>query len=291
MKFAFIAAEKAHFPIQVLCAVLGVTRSGFYAARGRPPARRTRADQRLAVAIAAIHADSRCCYGSPRVHAELQARGERLGRKRVARLMRQQGLRVRWRRRFRTTTNSEHSFPVAPNIVARHFTVPAPNQTWVTDLTYVWTREGWLYLDVVLDLFSRRVVGWAMSPQMDQKMALDALAMALARRHPPRGLIHHSDRGCQYASRSYRQRLATHGIVCSMSRRGNCWDNAVAESFFATLKRELVDGRDWTTRAEARAAIFEYVEVFYNGHRRHSALGYVSPVAFERQHACAEQAA
>ena len=288
MKFAFIAAEKAHFPVQVLCAVLGVTRAGFYAARGRPPAPRTRADQRLAIAIAAIHAESRRCYGSPRVHAELRARGERLGRKRVARLMRAQGLRVRWRRRFRTTTNSDHAFPIAPNLVARRFTVPAPNTTWVTDLTYVWTREGWMYVVVVLDLFSRRVVGWAMSPQMGQKLALDALAMALARRHPPRGLIHHSDRGSQYASRHYRQRLATHGIVCSMSRRGDCWDNAVAESFFATLKRELVDGRDWATRAEARAAIFEYVEVFYNGHRRHSALGYLSPVAFERQH---EQAA
>lgn len=291
MKFAFIAAEKARFPVQVLCDVLGVTRAGFYAARGRPPAARTRTDQRLAIAIAAIHADSRRCYGSPRVHAELRARGERVGRKRVARLMRAQGLRVRWRRRFRVTTNAEHALPVAPNVVARRFTAPAPNTTWVTDLTYVWTREGWLYLVVLLDLFSRRVVGWAISTQMDQEIAVQALLMALARRHPPRGLIHHSDRGSQYACRQYRQVLAAHDIVCSMSRRGNCWDNAVAASFFATLKRELVYGRDWTKRAEARAAIFEYLEVFYNGQRRHSALGYVSPMAFERQHAQDEQAA
>ncbi len=291
MKFAFIAAEKARFPIEVLCAVLGVTRAGFYAAQGRPVSARTQQDRRLAVAIAAIHAESHQRYGSPRVHAELRDRGQRLGRKRVARLMREQGIRARRRRRFRTTTDSRHTLPIAANVVAREFTTTAPNTTWVTDITYVWTLEGWLYLAVILDLFSRRVVGWAMSARIDRQLALDALGMALAHRQPPRGLIHHSDRGSQYASREYRDALATHGVVCSMSRRGDCWDNAVAESFFATLKLELVYERDWTTRADARAAIFEYLEVFYNRQRRHSALGYVSPLAFERRHEQEQRAA
>lgn len=291
MNFAFIEAEKADFPITQSCAVLGVSRAGFYAWRKRPVAARVGADQRLAVEVAAIHAESRRRYGSPRVHRELRARGQRVGRDRVARLMRTQGLRARAPRRFRTTTDSQHALPIAPNVLARRFTAPAPNTIWVTDMTYLWTLEGWLYLVVILDLFSRRVVGWAMSERMTRQLTLDALTMALTHRQPVRGLIHHSDRGSQYASHDYRRLLAAHGIVCSMSRRGDCWDNAVAESFFSTLKLELVYETAWRTRAEARADVFQYVEGFYNGQRLHSSLGYLSPVAFERQYDQQERAA
>ena len=284
MRFAFIEVEKASFPVSMMCRVLEVSRAGFYAWLSRPEAARAREDQRLAVEIASIHAESRQRYGSPRVHAELLGRGKRTSRKRVARLMRTQGLRARRKRRFRTTTDSGHEFPVAPNVLKRRFEVRAPNTAWVTDITYIWTLEGWLYLVVILDLFSRRVVGWSLSERITRKLALDALTMALARRQPPRGLIHHSDRGSQYASGDYRRALTANGIVCSMSRRGDCWDNAVAESFFSTIKVELVYENDWATRQEARAAVFEYLEVFYNGARRHSSLGYLSPVAFERRH-------
>jgi transposase InsO family protein len=291
VRFAFIEAEKAEFPITRSCAVLGVSRAGFYAWRGRSPAARAGADQRLAVEVAAIHAESRRRYGSPRVHRELRTRGQHIGRKRVARLMRAQGLRARAPRRFRTTTDSQHTLPIAPNVLARRFTASAPNTVWVTDITYLWTLEGWLYLGVILDLFSRRVVGWAMSDRITRQLTLDALTMALTHRQPAHGLLHHSDRGSQYASHDYRRLLAAHGIVCSMSRRGDCWDNAVAESFFSTLKLELVYESAWQTRADARADVFQYVEVFYNGQRLHSSLGYLSPVAFERQYEQQERAA
>ena len=284
MRFAFIEVEKARFPVAMMCRVLEVSRAGFYAWRTRPAAIRVRDDQRLAVEIASIHAESHRRYGSPRVHAELRGRGKNIGRKRVAKLMRKQGLRARGKRRFRTTTDAAHEFPVARNVLKRQFEVKAPNTTWVTDITYIWTHDGWLYLAVILDLFSRRVVGWSMSERITRKLALSALNMALRHRQPPRGLIHHSDRGSQYASGDYRRALATNGIVCSMSRRGDCWDNAVAESFFSTIKLELVYENDWATRTAARAAIFEYLEVFYNGERRHSSLGYLSPVAFEHAH-------
>jgi putative transposase len=287
VKFAFIAAEKATFPVRVLCRTLEVSRAGFYAWQTRPPAARTQADERLGLEIHAIHAESRQRYGSPRVHAELQHRGHRPSRKRVARLMRQHGLCARRPRRFRITTNSEHQQPVAPNVLARRFTATAPDTAWVTDITYLWTAEGWLYCAVILDLFSRAVVGWALSAQISRHLTLRALTMALGRRRPPRGLLHHSDRGSQYASADYRRALKTHGIVCSMSRRGNCWDNAVAESFFATLKVELAHAAQWRTRAQAQDDVFEYVEGFYNGQRRHSALGYLSPVTFERHWATA----
>ena len=284
MKFAFIAAEKASFPVRVLCRTLEVSRAGFYAWQTRPPAARTVADQRLGVEIQAIHAESRQRYGSPRVHAELHHRGQQLGRKRVARLMRQHGLSARRRRRFRVTTDSKHDLPVAPNVLARQFAVAAPDTAWVTDITYLWTHEGWLYLAVILDLFSRAVVGWAVSTQITRQLTLHALTMALGRRRPPSGLLHHSDRGSQYASGDYRRALTAHGMICSMSLRGNCWDNAVAESFFATLKVELgVDDTPWATRAHAHDDVFEYIEVFYNGQRRHSTLAYLSPLAFERQ--------
>jgi len=283
VRFAFIATEKATFPIRVLCRTLHVSRAGFYAWRGRAPSPRARSDARLGLEITTIHAESRERYGSPRIHAELRDRGCRTGRKRVARLMRVRRLTARRRRRFRVTTQSRHQFPVAPNLLARQFTRAAPDQAWVTDITYIPTAEGWLYLAVILDLYSRFAVGWAMSARITDDLTLDALDMALARRCPRRGLLHHSDRGSQYASGDYQQVLAQHGIVGSMSRRGNCWDNAVAESFFATLKVELVHDAAWTTRAAARRELFEYLEPFYNGRRRHSALGYLSPRAFEQQ--------
>jgi len=283
VRFAFIAEEKAAFPVRLLCRTLQVSRAGFYAWEGRPPAPRVQADARLGLEIAAIHAESRQRYGSPRIHAELGHRGCRTSRKRVARLMRTRGLVARRRRRFRVTTHSQHPFPVAPNVLARQFERHQPDRAWATDITYIPTGEGWLYLAVLLDLCSRLAVGWAMSDRITDELTLDALGMALARRRPPQGLLHHSDRGSQYASGDYQQVLAQHGIVGSMSRRGNCWDNAVAESFFATLKVELVHDAAWATRAAARAELVEYLEVFYNGQRRHSALGYLSPRAFERQ--------
>jgi transposase InsO family protein len=283
VRFGFIAAEKATFPVRVLCRMLQVSRAGFYAWQGRPPAPRAQADERLGLEIAAIYAESQRRYGSPRIHAELVDRGCRTSRKRVARLMRVQGLAARRRRRFCVTTQSRHPFPIAPNVLARQFERAAPDQAWVTDITYIPTAEGWLYLAVILDLFSRFAVGWAMSERITDDLTLDALRLAVARRRPPRGLLHHSDRGSQYASGDYQRVLAQHGIVCSMSRRGNCWDNAVAESFFATLKVELVHDAAWATRTTARTELFEYLELFYNGQRRHSALGYLSPRAFERR--------
>jgi transposase InsO family protein len=283
VRFRFIAEEKAAFPVRVLCRTLHVSRAGFYAWQRRPMAPRAQADERLGLEIAAIHAEHRQRYGSPRIHSELVERGCRTGRKRVARLMRLRGLAARRRRRFRVTTQSRHPFPIAPNLLARQFARTGPDRAWVTDITYIPTGEGWLYLAVILDLCSRFAVGWAMNERITDDLTLDALTMALARRRPPAGLLHHSDRGSQYASGDYQRVLAQHGIVCSMSRRGNCWDNAVAESFFATLKVELVHDATWASRAVARRELFEYIEVFYNGQRRHSALGYLSPRAFERR--------
>jgi transposase InsO family protein len=240
------------------------------------------ADRRLLVEVKAAHHASRGTYGSPRLHRELTECGHTVGRHRVARLMRENALQGKRRRRFRNTTQSNHRYPVAENALARRFEVNQPNAAWVTDITYVWTWEGWLYLCVILDLYSRRVVGWAMSERIDQALTLTALQMALQARVPGAGLLHHSDRGSQYAAHAYRDMLGEHGIVCSMSRKGNCWDNAVAESFFATLKVELVYDSVFPTRSRATAAIFEYIEAFYNRVRRHSFLGYVSPVDFER---------
>ncbi len=284
MRFSFIATEKAWYPVALMCRVLHVSRSGYYAWCKRPAAERRRQDQRLTLEVAAIHAESRGRYGSPRVHAELRDRGQRIARKRVARLMRTAGLRARVRRRFRCTTDSKHGMPIKGNLLARRFAMSTPNAGWVSDITYLWTFEGWLYLAIVLDLFSRRVVGWALSERLERGVALDALGMALKGRRPAGGMLHHSDRGSQYASQEYQQLLAAHGILSSMSRSGNCWDNAVAESFFATLKLELVYETQWRTREEARSALFEYLELFYNRQRRHSALGYLSPNQFEQHH-------
>jgi transposase InsO family protein len=281
VKFAFIAAEKAWAPVSILCRVLNVSRSGFYAAQERGPSVRATEDRKLAVAVAAAHSVGRGAYGSPRVHEELKADGVAVSRKRVARIMSELGLEGRRKRPFKATTDSKHDLPVAENVLDRRFEVAAPDVAWVTDITYVWTAEGWLYLAAILDLFSRRVVGLAMSERIDRALVLEALRNAVGRRAPNAGLLHHSDRGSQYASGAYQDALADLGVVCSMSRKGNCWDNAVAESFFATLKTELVYTRRFATRAEAREAIFEFVEVFYNRRRRHSTLGYASPVEFE----------
>ena len=284
MRFAFIEVEKASFPVALMCRVLKVSRAGFYAWRSRPAATRTRQDQALAAVVASIYTNNRGCYGSPRVHAELRERGHCVGRKRVARLMREQGFSARHKRRYRRTTDSRHNFPISANLLARRFAVMRPNAAWVTDITYIWTLEGWLYLAVILDLFSRRIVGWSMNERIDRQLVMDCLQMALAHRQPPDGLIHHSDRGSQYASHDYQRLLADHRIVGSMSRRGDCWDNAVAESFFASLKTELVYQSQWQTRAAARTAIFEYIESFYNRRRRHSSLAYLSPADFERRY-------
>lgn len=281
MKFVFIAAEKAVYPVGVLCDVLGVSRSGYYAWSGRPEPARATSDAQLKAQIAVVHEKSRSTYGSPRVHAELRGKGVRVGKKRIERLMREDGIKARQKRRFRHTTDSNHTHPIAPNVLGRQFTVTVPNKVWVTDVTYIATDEGWLYLAAILDLFSRRVVGWATSATNDRALALDALELALRARRPAAGLLHHSDRGSPYASEDYREALRKRGLVASMSRSGDCWDNAVAESFFATLKTELVDHERYPTRAAAMASIGDYVERFYNPARLHSHLGYKSPIEFE----------
>ena len=284
MKFAFISQEKVAFPVVVLCRLLAVSPSGYYANCGRPRSARAGRDEELSERVAAAHMASRRRYGSPRVHAELKAAGEKVGRKRVARLMREKNLTARKRRRFRATTDSRHSFPIAPNVLQRDFTASAPNQAWATDITFLWTAEGWLYLAVILDLFSRRVVGWATSQNVDRHLALAALDKAIALRRPGAGLVHHSDRGSTYASHEYRRVLENGSIECSMSRKGDCWDNAVAESFFASLKRELEEIDDLESRAGATHYIAEYIDGFYNLQRRHSAIDYKSPIEFELMH-------
>jgi transposase InsO family protein len=282
VKFAFIAVEKAFFPITALCKVLQVSRSGFYDWVSRDVSAHTCEDDRLRVRIAAIFESSNRLYGSPRIHRELRAEGISVSRKRVARLMVEMNLRSRRKRRFRATTDSNHTLPIAENVLQRKFEVDAPDVAWVTDITYVWTSEGWLYLAAILDLFSRRVVGFAMSERIDRELTLNALLMAVGRRCPNAGLVHHSDRGSQYASHDYQRALTNQGATCSMSRKGNCWDNAVAESFFATLKTECVYLTKFETREDAKRVIFDYLG-FYNHRRRHSTLGYVSPVEFENR--------
>ena len=283
-RFRFIAAEKARYPVALLCRVLGVSTSGFYAGQHRPPSARARADAALTGRIRAIHRDSRQSYGAPRVHAELHATGQRVARKRVARLMRGDGLVGRGPRRFRRTTVADPVAAAAPDLVQRKFRPAAPDRLWLADITYVRTWQGWLYLAVVLDAASRRVVGWALADHLRIELATDALRMALVARRPGPGLIHHSDRGCQYTAGAYAQLLAGHGIAQSLGRPGTCWDNAVPESFFATLKTELIYRQPWPTKQAARTAIFEFIEAFYNRRRRHSTLGYLSPAEFEAIH-------
>ena len=281
MKFDFIAAKEVAFPVATMCRVLGVSPSGYYACKSRPPSKRVADDARIGAEVAAAHKTSRGIYGSPRVHRELQARGVKIGKKRVERLMNEKGLRGRSKQRFVCTTDSKHDDPIAPNILERKFETTGPNEAWVGDVTYIATAQGWLFLAVLLDLFSRRVVGWATSDTNDRTLALAALDHALRSRQPRAGLVHHTDRGSPYASEDYRTALAQRGIVASMSRTGDCYDNAVAESFFATLKAEHVDYEDFATRAVGTASIGDYVESFYNTARRHSHLGYVSPIEFE----------
>ena len=283
-RYRFIHAERANYPITLLCRVLRVARSAYYAWARRGVSARATADEELTAQIAAAHARSRRTYGAPRVHAELRAGGVRCARKRVARLMRAAGLVGCHRRRRARTTVVDPAHVPAPNLVARDFAATAPDRLWLGDITYVPTGEGWLYLAVLLDAHSRRVIGWAMAGHLRSELALDALAMALQRRQPACGLVHHTDRGCQYTAAAYRARLAERGITCSMSRSGECLDNAMAESFFATLKAELADAGPWPTRAVARTAIFEWIEGWYNRQRRHSALAYRAPIAHEAQH-------
>jgi len=267
-----------------MCRVLGVSPSAFYASLSRSPSRRSQANEQLKPIIREVFLDSRATYGSPRVHCELQHHGHAVGRHRVARLMRAMDLTARLRRRKRRTTYSEHDLPVAENLLDRRFEVRTPDKVWATDITYIWTREGWLYLAVVMDLFSRRIVGWSMADHMRTALVSGALEMAFGHRVPARSMMHHSDRGSQYASWDYQQMLKARGIECSMSRKAECYDNAVVESFFGTLKQELVYRTSWITRREARHAIHDYIEVFYNRRRRHSYLGNLSPAEFEKLH-------
>ena len=282
MRFAFIDRAKGSFPVQRMCSVLGVSVSGYFAWRGRPPSWHDRQDAVLLTHIRSAFSLSNGTYGSPRMTRELQDEGFAVGRHRVARLMRENGLKARMKRRFRRTTDSHHAWPIAPNLLEQNFTAMRPNQKWVADISYVWTREGWLYLAVVLDLFSRRVVGWATSDRLHKELALTALRRAIAVRRPPPGLIHHADRGSQYCSVAYRSELRHHGIRVSMSGKGNCYDNAPVESFFKSLKSELVWRTVFQSRHQATAAIGRWIDGFYNPIRRHSTLNYTSPIAFER---------
>ena len=266
-----------------MCEVLQVSPSGYHAWLKRPKSSRSTQNEQLVKQIKNIHQQSRQTYGSPRVHDELQDRGVTCSENRVARLMRQHGIAAQKKRKFIRTTDSNHSLPIAPNRLDQCFDVDRPDAVWTADITYIWTGQGWLYLAVVLDLFSRRVVGWSMAPNLERTLVIDALKMAITARNPLEGLVHHSDRGSQYASYDYQKLLQKSKMVTSMSRRGNCYDNAPTESWFATLKRELVYRTYYTTHAQARQDIFEYIEVWYNRQRKHSTIGYMSPVACEQQ--------
>ena len=283
MKYVFIRDHRGAFPVDLMCRSLGVGSSGFYAWLKRPESPRRRDNLRLLTEIKAVYRRSRKTYGSPRIYAELNETGHTCSRYRVARLMRQHGIVSKHKKKFRATTNSVHCFPIAENLLQRRFNVSKPGQCWVSDITYVPTLEGWLYLAVTLDLFHRKVIGWSMGRWITRQLAIDALNMAIKNGCFESGLIHHSDRGVQYASNEFQTLLKANEIRCSMSRKGDCWDNAVAESFFHTLKVELIHGKTYNTRQEAKTAIFEYIEGFYNRQRRHSYLGYLSPVDFEKK--------
>ena len=282
MRFAFVRDHRRRWPTAVLCDVLRVSRSGFYAWLRRPPSRSAGRRLGLVAAIREVHEESRRTYGSPRVHKELARRGVRCCENTAARLMRDHGVRAKSQpRSVPRTTDSRHARPVAENVLARDFTPGRRDAAWAADVTYIPTAEGWLYLAVVIDLFSRRVVGWAAADHLRAELCTSALEMAFARRRPGAGLLHHSDRGSQYASEAFRSALAGRDAVPSMSRKGDCWDNAVAESFFATLKKELTHHESYATREQARRSLFEYIEAFYNRRRLHSTLGYMSPADYE----------
>ena len=291
MKFAFIHAEKAFFSVAALCRTLGVSRQGYYAYAARPTSDRLAREVELQRKVEAAFLSSEKRYGSPRVLEQLRREGCRASKRRVERAMRALGLSARKPGRWRVrTTQSDPSHPVVANVLNRDFTASRPDERWVTDITYVWTDEGWSYLAAILDLYSRSVVGWALAATLSTELPMAALKMAIQRRRPEADLLHHSDRGCQYTSFEYRTALAHHGITVSMSRTGNCWDNAVAESFFATFKNELVHGRSWSSRLELRAAAFEYIESFYNRRRLHSSLDYKTPAEVEDEYYAANAA-
>lgn len=291
MRFAWIESNRCTWPVTVLCRVLIVSRSGFYAWQRRPRSLHDIEDERLAAQIVATFKKSRETYGSPRVHAELRAEGTRVARKRVERLMRAKALRARRRRKFVATTDSKHGLPIAPNLVARDFKVADQDRVWAGDVTAIWTSDGWLYLAHLLDLFSRRVVGWALSDTNDTSLALGALRAAVRLRQPRSGLIHHTDRGSPYASHEYRLQAVAFGMERSMSRKGDCWDNAVSESFFKSLRAELIDRIGILSMSATKRVIEDWIENFYNPTRRHSYLGYLSPVEFELRHGKLSQVA
>lgn len=289
MRYACITRHTREFPLRLMCRALDVSSAGYYAWVKRSPSLHAMADDRLMLNVRITFTRSRKTYGAPRVHRDLRDEGIRVGKKRVARLMRADGLAARRRKRRVVTTDSAHPHPIAPNQLDRQFGVYDENgvrplnRTWISDITYLPTAAGFLYLAVVLDLASRRVVGWSMQETLEADLAVAALRMAIARRGPAPGLLHHSDRGTQYSCDAYRRLLAAHGMGASMSKKGDCWDNAVAESFFATLELELIDGAQWKTHQDARRAVFEFIETWYNLERRHSTLGYQSPATYERE--------
>jgi transposase InsO family protein len=283
VRYRFVHQHATQFPVSHLCRLLAVSAAGYYAWRTRPESPRTRANRDLVEQIKGVLQASRGTYGRRRVHAQLRAQGQTCSRNHIARLMRREGLCGRARRRVRViTTDSRHTFPVVPNRLAQQGPVTGPDQVWVSDITYLRTDEGWLYLATVMDLYSRRIVGWSLQDTLERRLTLEALALAVGQRGPRPGLLHHSDRGSQYACHDYQAALARHGMVASMSRRGDPYDNAAQESFFGSLKSELPRER-WDTRAQARREVFAYLEVFYNRQRLHSSLGYLSPAAFELQ--------
>ncbi len=281
MKFQFISEHRETFKVGRMCTLLNVSRSGYYAWLKRPESRRSRDNRALEAKIRALHAASHGIYGSPKIHRDLIDDGVRCGKNRVARIMRKAGIRSRRTKKFKATTNSRHNLPVAANLLDQDFTAETPDSVWVGDITYVPTQQGWLYLAVLIDLYNRKVVGWSTSSRMTRQLAIEALQMALDRHHPSKGLIHHTDRGSQYASGDYQKVLADRKIVCSMSRKGNCYDNAVAESFFGLLKTEWVNHYRYRSRCEANQSLFYYIEIFCNRKRRHSALGYQTPHEYE----------
>jgi len=287
VKYAFMVTHQREFRVTPMCKALSVSRSGYYAWRERPESQRSQANRVLVGQIKALHHKTREAYGAVKMWHLLRAQGIRCGRHRVARLRRAYGIQTRRHRRFKLTTQSQHSYPVAPNRLAQRFAVARPDRVWAGDITFIATRAGWLYLAVLLDLYSRRVVGWSMSDRLKQDLVTGALKMALTHRRPERGLLHHTDQGRQYAGEVYQQLLAAHGAIPSMSRKGNCYDNAVVESFFSTLKNELIHHESYRTRNEARIAIFDYIETFYNTRRLHQSLGYQSPVEYERMESVA----
>ena len=281
MKYVFISDHREIFRVGRMCNILDVSRSGYYAWLNRPESLRKKQNGKLAAQIKVIHGQKHKIYGSPRIHRELKDKGISCSRNRVARIMKQEGIRAIVPRKFKATTDSKHNFSVAPNLLRQDFDIKEPNKVWLADITYIPTLEGWLYLAAVMDLGCRRIKGWSMSNRLTKELALDALKMAICNNPETKGIIHHSDRGSQYASLEYQKLLNNNGLICSMSRKGNCWDNAPMESFFHTLKTEWVYGLKYNTRQEAKASLFDYIEIFYNRQRRHSALLYMNPCQYE----------